>query len=658
MFSRLSEVIAPASTAQSSETPEPTSSNRSNSSSHKNTLRLSSSLQDFSAYRQLVPDQPDPHFESGRYAKQSHALLRDHYGSSFSKEKPPYPSTRNKCFRIFILLLTLILFAFLVYMISMYIYSNWYRGPSKFYVILDCGSTGTRIFVYHASLNPQKNGALPIFLKPVTEGLSRKTSSQSGRAYDRMETEPGFDKLVHNVSGLKAAIKPLLKWAEKQIPEHAHKSTSIFIYATAGVRRLPTADSKWLLDNVWSILKKSSPFLCRREWVKIISGTEEAYFGWTALNYHTGMLGAIPDKATFGALDLGGSSLQVTFESEKLKRNQSNLNLRIGSVNHHLSAYSLSGYGLNDAFDKSVAKLLSKLGHINKADLVNGKVEIKHPCLQSGYKEQYICSRCASGPQEGASPVIGDKQSGKGAKTGIAVVLTGSPNWQECSALAKSAVNLSEWSNVSPGMDCDLQPCALADGLPRPSGQFYAMSGFYVVYRFFNLTSEAALDDVLEKGREFCEKQWEVARKSVQPQPFIEQYCFRSPYIVLLLREGLHITDKQVMVGSGSITWTLGVALLQAGKTFSTRVGIDSYKILQMKINPFILIAVFMVSLIFLVCALSCVNNWMSRFFRRSYLPLFRHNSASTASVLNIPSPFRFQRWSPINSGMSVHMVC
>ncbi|CAL9126848.1 unnamed protein product [Musa textilis] len=40
----------------------------------------------------------------------------------------------------------------------------------------------------------------------------------------------------------------------------------------------------------------------------------------------------------------------------------------------------------------------------------------------------------------------------------------------------------------------------------------------------------------------------------------------------------------------------------------------------------------------------------MPRFSRRSFLPLFRHNSV-TNSVLNIPSPFKFQRWSPIVSG-------
>ncbi|KAA8516286.1 hypothetical protein F0562_016579 [Nyssa sinensis] len=621
------------------------------SSRQKNNLRLSSSLQDLSAYRRLDPEEGNPGIDGSlTHVKPPHLSQRENANSSFSKEKtsPGIPFVRKKWVRVIMVLLCLLLFAFLLYSLHLF-YSNWSQGASKFYVVLDCGSTGTRVYVYQASVNYKKDGSLPILLRSLPEGLRKKGSSQSGRAYNRMETEPGFDKLVHNISGLRGAIKPLLRWAEKQIPEHAHTKTLLFLYATAGVRRLPSSDSEWLLNNAWSILK-NSPFLCQRQWVKIISGMEEAYYGWIALNYHTGVLGATPKNATFGALDLGGSSLQVTFESKEHVHNETSLKLSIGPVKHHLSAYSLSGYGLNDAFDKSVVHLLKRLPQITNADQASGNIEIKHPCLQSGYKEQYTCSQCASIFQKVGSPLIGEKKLGRG-KSGISIQLVGAPKWEECSALAKVTVNLSEWSDLSPGLDCELQPCALSGNLPRPYGQFYAMSGFFVVYRFFNLTSDAALDDVLEKGQEFCEKTWDIAKNSVAPQPFIEQYCFRAPYIVFLLREGLHITDSQVIVGSGSITWTLGVTLLEAGKAFSTRVELHGYEIFQMKINPVILFAILFVSLFFLVCALSCVGNWMPRFFRRPYLPISRHNSSSTTSVLNISSPFQFKRWSPISSG-------
>ncbi|CAK9173513.1 unnamed protein product [Ilex paraguariensis] len=622
------------------------------SSGQKNNLRHFSSLQDFSSYRQPDPEEGDLNSGIERILalpKKPHLLARENGGSSFSKEKalPAISFVRKRWVRVIMFLLCLLLFAFFIYMLQ-FLYSNLSQGTSKFYVVLDSGSTGTRVYVYQAFLNHKNDGSLPFLLRSQPEGFQRKPGPQSGRAYNRMETEPGFDKLVHNLSGLRGAIKPLLRWAEKQIPKHAYKSTYLFLYATAGVRRLPSSDSEWILNNAWSILK-TSPFQCQREWVKIISGVDEAYFGWIALNYHKGVLGVAPKKETFGALDLGGSSLQVTFESKDHVHNETTLKLSIGPVNHRLSAYSMSGYGLNDAFDKSVVHLLKKLPQVTTADLVNGNIEIKHPCLHSGYKAEYICSQCASVNQEGGSP-IGGKNLGRGGKPGIPLQLIGAPKWDECSALAKVAVNLSEWSNLRPVIDCELQPCALPANLPRPYGQFYAMSGFYVVYRFFNLSFDAALDDVLEKGQEFCEKTWDIAKYSVAPQPFIEQYCFRAPYIVILLREGLHITDSHFTIGSGSITWTLGVALLEAGKGFSTRTEFHNYPILWMKIKPYILFAILFVSLFLLLCAFSWDGNWMPRFFTRSYLPLSRHNSAST-SVLNIPNPFRFQRWSPINSG-------
>ncbi|KAK6135779.1 hypothetical protein DH2020_030474 [Rehmannia glutinosa] len=459
----------------------------------KGNLRHSSSLQDLSTYRRLDLEEGD--LSGGVERTSGHAfppyfLPKENGVSSFSKEKvsPGISSRRKKCVQVICILLCLFLFACLSFALQ-FLYSNWSRGASKFYVVLDCGSTGTRVYVYEASVNRKKDDNLPVLLKSLPDGFQRKSGSQSGRAYNRMETEPGFDKLVNNISGLSDAIKPLIQWAEKQIPRKSHKATSLFLYATAGVRRLPSSDSEWLLNNAWSILK-SSPFSCKKEWVKIITGVEEAYYGWIALNYHTGVLGSIPIKETYGALDLGGSSLQVTFEGKQGEYDETSLKLSIGPVNHHLSAYSLAGYGLNDAFDKSVAHLLKKHPNIGNADIISGKVEINHPCLQSGYKEQYACQHCSSIHQEDASA----------RKAGVPIQLIGVPNWAECNALAKVAVNLSEWSNHSLGIDCELHPCALAENLPRPVGQFYAMSGFYVVYRFFNLTPDAILDDVLEKG--------------------------------------------------------------------------------------------------------------------------------------------------------------
>uniref|UniRef100_N1QR44 Ectonucleoside triphosphate diphosphohydrolase 8 n=1 Tax=Aegilops tauschii TaxID=37682 RepID=N1QR44_AEGTA len=514
-------------------------------------MRLSSSLQDLPTFSRIETLERGSSIggdlSSGR-AKPVRTLQREGPVASFSKERTPpsSPTNRKKWMRTVGWAVGLILLVCFIYASLRYFHVFLSEGSSEYYVILDCGSTGTRVYVYEWSINHNDGNSFPIALKPLGNAPKKKSGKLIGRAYQRMETEPGLSKLVHNETGMKKAIEPLLQMAERQIPRRAHKHTPVFLYATAGVRKLPTADSEWLMDKAWDVLKNSS-FSCSRDRVKIISGMEEAYYGWVALNHHLNMLGtsSSASEMTYGSLDLGGSSLQVTFETDKAVQGDTGVGLTIGSVNHQLSAYSLSGYGLNDAFDKSVAHLVKMLG----GTAGNGKVQVKHPCLQTGYREDYVCSYCQPLKQDG-SPSVSAKTTGK-EKQGTAVELIGAPQWKECSDLAKVTVNLSEWSNSSSGLDCNLQPCALASTFPQPHGQFYAMSGFYVVFKFFNLTPDATLVDVLKRGQEFCEKPWDVARSSVPPQPFIEQYCFRAPYITSLLREGLQIKDNQVIIGSG-----------------------------------------------------------------------------------------------------------
>ncbi|CAH8358802.1 unnamed protein product [Eruca vesicaria subsp. sativa] len=145
----------------------------------KNGLRHSASLQEFSSYHGFDP-------EEAILARQNITN-----GSSFSKEKGGVPNGTNpsrKWIRAVMILMYLLLFAFLVYIVSMYVYTNWSRGASRYYVMFDCGRTGTRAYVYQASINYKKYSSLQFVMKSLTEGISRKTSV---RAYDWMETEHG-----------------------------------------------------------------------------------------------------------------------------------------------------------------------------------------------------------------------------------------------------------------------------------------------------------------------------------------------------------------------------------------------------------------------------------------------------------------------------------
>lgn len=618
-------------------------------------IRLSASLQDFSRLDSEIGDHSREGFNRiyANNKKLRNELLRDSAGgASFSKEKGTSMigllTYKRKWVRALILVCFFILFSVAS---TCFLFSGGYfsRVKSNYNVIMDCGSTGTRVYVYEWSMNSMKgNSGLPITIWSLPKGgQDTKNTVKNGRAYNRMETEPGFDKLVRNEIALRKAIQLLLRWAEKQIPKHAHKTTSVYLYATAGVRRLPTSDSDWLLDKAWEILK-GSKFSCKRDWVKTISGMEEAYYGWIALNSHMNILGSVPAKETYGSLDLGGSSLQVTFETKDPLHDKTSLKLNIGKFQHYLSAYSLSGYGLNDAFDKSVVHLIRQHRRKDIEELKSGGMVLKHPCLHTGYRQQYICTQCSALDKEGGRFLVKDKSAKKGRR-GFIVQLIGDPNWEECNDLAKVAVNLSEWSDSSPVINCDIQPCALIGDLPQPRGKFYAMSGFFVAFKFFNLTYDASSDDLLQKGQEFCEKTWEVAKSSVVPQPFIEQYCFRAPYVASLLRDGLHIRDSNVVIGSGSITWTLGVALFEAGKALQSKMLFPWHGMLPRKMKTLIFIMILPLPLV-VFCAISFAGKWLRRSFRRANLPLFRHNSVSSGCVHSFSFPFKL-RWGSGDSG-------
>ncbi|EFJ20885.1 hypothetical protein SELMODRAFT_443766 [Selaginella moellendorffii] len=416
--------------------------------------------------------------------------------------------------------------------------------PIKFAIVMDCGSTSTRVYVYGWVHN---GGSIPVMYRPPSHSSD---NARVKKAYHRMETEPGFHQLLHNESGLGAAVQPLLDWAKQQIPARLHGETPLLLLGTAGLRKLATVDSEWLLDKAWGIIEKS-PFKCRRSWLRIINGVEEAYYGWVALNYILERLGQDETKMTLGtvgSLDLGGSSLEVTFEPGEPIRPDYGVNLSFGQEEHRVYAYSHSGFGLNDAFDKSVALLM------HNSNVRNGTLEVRHPCLHSEYQQSYSCSSyCVAPPST-------NRGAGEG---GVPIVLVGEPHWGKCQALARSVINSSRFTTRS--VDCEQSNCALGKYQPRPIGQFYAVAGFFVMYKFFGLSSKASLDDLLSKGQEFCGKPWPVARDSVDPQGFIDRYCFRAPYVVALLREGLHLRDEQVTVGPGDVTWTQGAALLEAG---------------------------------------------------------------------------------------------
>ncbi|KAL5723879.1 apyrase [Ranunculus cassubicifolius] len=440
---------------------------------------------------------------------------------------------------------TLSLLLVVILLVSLYHVYKPEKTPSYFTVVVDCGSTGSRVNIYKWVKNGTTYEAHPILLQTFPEQLHKGRDQDDACQYHCMQTEPGLDMFVHNTSGVREAIEPLIRWAEQQIPRERHEDTSLFVLGTAGLRKLEAADVDWILGTVETVAKNHS-FICRRNWIRVLSGQEEAYYGWVALNYKMGRLRNSDEEPTFGVLDMGGSSLQVVVEDDTVRDSNHIVRSKIGSVKHNILAYSLKEFGLNVAFDRSVVMLSEETPltvnnngcfHLNATDLgrkLNSKLSKNHSSSLN---------------------------------------LVGDPDWERCMGLARAAaIRTSSTDLIQVIMDlgCRTQlPSSDSTELqnetvvPRKIARFHALSGFFAVYNVLKLNSKANLTTILMRGQELCSHLWSNTFKFPGNRKYVDQFCFNVPYLTSLIRDALCMGDTELIFGPGDVSWTLGAALVE-----------------------------------------------------------------------------------------------
>lgn len=471
-------------------------------------------------------------------------------------------------FTVVKLSITIVTFILLI-LIGYYLVPNpgFATNTSYFTVVLDCGSSGTRVNVYEWMLSKDgllanRKSKLPILLHSFPDNSKMIDDFKDGCAYHCMQTEPGLDKFVKNASGVKDSIEPLIRRAEKWVPHERRKDTPIFVLATAGLRRLSKESARQVLDDVESVVKLHE-FKYRRYWIRVLSGEEEAYYGWIALNRHMGIFGNSSKLPTLGLLDLGGSSLQVATETnEPIGDDDSVFRSKLGSFEPQIMAVSLPAFGLNEAFDRTVV-MLSNSGAFVEREF--GTFEIGHPCLSYGFMQNYTCHGCFKG----------NSTSNTRESKFFALNLVGKPNWEKCKMLARAAAsnsrNILDWSNLSVSDDSYCSgPSSISgnNGLNLLGGthsvaRFHALSGFYAVYNLLNLNSSANISKIWEKGQELCSRALTGLTNMPINQKYADVLCFRVPYIVSLIENTLCVGDKDIVFGPVEVSWTSGAALVE-----------------------------------------------------------------------------------------------
>ncbi|KAK8362538.1 hypothetical protein V6Z12_A03G107800 [Gossypium hirsutum] len=405
------------------------------------------------------------------------------------------------------------------------------------YELVDCGSTGTRVNIFEWEKGDLISDSLPSLLHSYPDDLTKGPLAKQSCHYHCMQTEPGLHKFVGNASGVRASLEPLIAWAEQRV-----------------------------LDDIEIVVREHS-FVYTKNSIRVLTGKEEAYYGWVALNYKMGSLGNSSKASTFGLLDLGGSSLQVVVEVSDKNDNGNVMTSNIGS-NHKILAFSLPAFGLNEAFDRTVVMLSQNQTYGRNA---SNRFELRHPCLSSNFVQNYTCPGCA---MLNISVGMENSETQMHKTRFSSTYLIGDLNWEQCKELVRAAAmnySGSDWSEQFVDRNCEANS--------SPNGG---------VSRDLATRSWSARNPV--SPRASVTEIWKKGEHDFQRQKYAGYYCFWVSYVASVIEDALCLGNAEIAFGPGDLSWTLGAALVYQLDTREASPSISTIRNLKMSSTVFLLV--------------------------------------------------------------------
>ncbi|KAJ5098289.1 hypothetical protein N7532_005290 [Penicillium argentinense] len=466
-------------------------------------------------------------------------------------------------------------------------------GKWRYGIVLDAGSSGTRVHVYRWLRNAAaRKGADADELKSLPE----------------IKTKEDWVKKIHpgvsSFAGQPEAIGPdhlaeLLEHAKKIIPKEDAKDTPIFLLATAGMRLLGNLERQLLLDQICSYARVNTDFLlpdCEAH-IQVIPGKTEGLYGWIATNYLMGTFDA-PEKHdhgkghhTYGFLDMGGASAQIAFApnaTETKKHGEDLTLLRLRNIDssvqeHRVFVTSWLEFGVNEARRRFVEALQEQMSTGTEVQ------ELPDPCLPSGLRTTL------------------DGKSVPAESTGVSLLGTG--QFDEC--LRKTFPLLDK------DAPCSDHPCLL-HGTHVPAIDF-DVNHFIGISEYWHTTHEIFemgykdkaydFNTYQERVKTFCSQDWDAIEHGIEDHKWGKkvdrqksyEVCFKASWIINMLHDGIgvprvgledtsgsfHNGTKEVLthgeqkgyldafqavnkIDSTEVSWTLGKIVLYASSQVPT----------------------------------------------------------------------------------------
>ncbi|XP_050965032.1 ectonucleoside triphosphate diphosphohydrolase 2 isoform X1 [Labeo rohita] len=413
------------------------------------------------------------------------------------------------------------------------------KEPPEFMygIVLDAGSSHTAMFIYKWPADKQ-NGTGIVSQHSECEAEGGGISSYAG-----------------NTGGAARSLEKCMDKAMQEIPKSRHKLTPLYLGATAGMRLLNISkpeESDEVLKEVADKLK-TYPFSFKG--ATILSGQEEGAYGWVTVNYllenyiKYGFVGQwlSPGRDTVGALDFGGASTQITFETKQTVENKDNLmKLRLYGRDYKIYTQSFLCYGRDQVLLRLLALLITTQGSDHS---------IVHPCYPAGYSASIKLSSVFDTPcNKRQTPYKPDDD----------LQIKGTGNYDQC---------LGNVSRLFSFDSCSYSRCSF-DGVfqPNVTGNFMAFSAFFYTHSFLQeatgirITSPEHLEDA---ARAVCNMSFqEISNKFQNQESRLKDYCAVSAFVKVLLVSGYgfdyfsfpHVFFQK-KAGGTSVGWSLGYML-------------------------------------------------------------------------------------------------
>lgn len=420
-------------------------------------------------------------------------------------------------------------------------------GKWRYGVILDAGSSGTRVHIY----------------RWLDSAIARQSRNETElHSLPSLETHGKWTKKIHpGVSSFAETpnligpdhLQPLLHHALDVVPKDSVQDTPIFLLATAGVRLLPAVQRKELLKQICAYTREHSKFLlpdCGLH-IQAIPGETEGLYGWIAANYLVGGFDAPENHNhgkghhTYGFLDMGGASSQIAFapnatEAEKHANDLKLLRLRIvdgQETEYRVFVTTWLGFGVNEARRRYVVALLQANGE-------ERMLEVPDPCLPAGVKVT----------------VQGALLSGSASSPAGEPYLLGTGRFDECLR--------ATYPLLDKDAPCEDEPCLL-HGVHVPAIDF-DVNHFLGISEYWHTTHEIFetahqdkaydFETYQERVHLFCQQDWTSIQagiadhqwgKKVTEQTAYE-VCFKASWLINVLHDGIGIPRYGLESTNGS----------------------------------------------------------------------------------------------------------